>query len=146
MELLDDRARNNPCVVDPEPWQEIRSKFGVKKRIHMKRQSMVLTMVAAASMLMGSALYASPIAIHSPVHAMFGKPKMISFSLHNRTNAPMTVTAGGKELTIAPGKTVDVKLPLGDKVIAQSASANYKAGDVLAVASPELGDATVNLN
>jgi hypothetical protein len=112
----------------------------------MNRRSVVTAMVLGASMLTGEAMYATPVAVHAPVYAMFGNVKTVKFSLHNNSKEVVKVKAGETELTLQPGKTVDVKLPVGTKIVAQEQTQNYHAGDVLAVASQDLSDSTVTLN
>ncbi len=112
----------------------------------MKRISVVTAMVVAASVLSSGAVYAAPTSVHSPVRAMFSNQKLVSFNLHNATNEPLKVKAGDKEMTIAPGAVMSVKLAAGTKIVTQEATAKYEAGSVLATASPELKDATVTFN
>ena len=66
--------------------------------------------------------------------------------MHNATSEPLKVKAGDKEMTIAPGAVMSVKLAAGTKIVTQEATAKYEAGSVLATASPELKDATVTFN
>jgi hypothetical protein len=103
-------------------------------------------MVLAASVFTTGAAFAAPASLHSPVHAMLGNQKLISFNLHNATNEPLKVKAGDKEMTLAAGSVTTVKLAPGTKVVTQEATAKYEAGAVLATASPEMKDATVTFN
>ena len=103
-------------------------------------------MVLGASMLSVGAVYAAPVAAFAPMNATSGKQKPVSLSLHNNTSQAIKVTAGATDVTIAPGKTVAVKLAVGEKVVAQTESPNYHVGDVLATAAPEFNDAVITLN
>jgi cell shape-determining protein MreC len=103
-------------------------------------------MVMAASMFASEAVYAQPAGIHVPVNAMFfNHSKSVSFTMRNDSKEPIQVKVGEKEMTLAPGKPQDVKLEVGDKVVAVNSTANYPAGTVLAVVSSQLSDSTVVL-
>jgi len=103
-------------------------------------------MVLAASIFSTGAVYAAPASVHSPVQAMLGNQKLVSFSIHNATSEPLKVKAGDKEMTLAPGSVTAVKLAAGTKIVTQEATSKYEVGSVLATASAELKDATVTLN
>jgi hypothetical protein len=112
----------------------------------MKRQSVITAMVLGVSILSSEAMFAAPLAVHSPVHAMFSKEKTVKFNLLNATAAPIKVKCGDTEMTLQPGKDVPVKLAVGTKVVVEEASTHYTEGTVLTVVSSELSDATVKYN
>jgi hypothetical protein len=112
----------------------------------MNHRNVVTAMVLGASMLTGEAVYAAPVAVHVPVNAIFGNVKTVKFSLHNNSTDVVKVKAGDTEMTLAPGKTVDLKLPVGTKVLAETESKNYHVGDVVATATQDLTYATVVMN
>ena len=103
-------------------------------------------MVLGVSILSSEAMFAAPLAVHVPVHAMFSRDKLVKFNLHNSTDAPIKVKAGDAEMTLAPGADTPVKLAVGTKVVVEEASTHYTEGTVLTVVSSELSDATVKLN
>jgi hypothetical protein len=55
----------------------------------------------------------------------------------------MKLKAGDQEMTLAPGKTVPMRLTAGVTVQLVEATASTPAGTVLVTAAPELQDATV---
>jgi hypothetical protein len=55
------------------------------------------------------------------------------------------VQAGARELTVQPGKTMSVKLPIGTDLVAAAATPNRAAGTVLVQVANSLGDSTVVL-
>jgi hypothetical protein len=112
----------------------------------MKRLSVVTAMVLGVSILSSEAVYAAPLAVHSPMHAMFSTDKPVKFNLHNATDTPIKVKAGDVEVTLLPGKDVPMKLPVGSKVVVEEASTHYAEGTVLTVVSSALSDSTVKLN
>jgi hypothetical protein len=87
--------------------------------------------IVATSLLAAPAVYAAPASISSPVHAMFSKTKLVKFSLRNDSNAAIDVKVGDKVVTLAPGKPVDFSLPVGTRILANSATANHEAGSVI---------------
>jgi hypothetical protein len=97
-------------------------------------------------MFMGEAMYAAPVAVHAPIYAMFGTAKTVKFNLRNDSKEVLKVKAGDAEMTLAPGKTVSVKLPVGTTVVAQEQTQKYHAGEVLTVVSHALDDSTVTLD
>jgi hypothetical protein len=115
------------------------------KRGFMNRRSVVTTMALVASLFAGEAVYAQPAAFHAPVNAMFSHVKTVSFSMRNDSSTPIKVRAGDQEMTLDPGKSRDLKLPVGEKVVAVETAGNYQAGAVLAVAGSQLSDSTIVL-
>jgi hypothetical protein len=112
----------------------------------MNRRSVVTAMVLGASMLASEAMYATPVAIHAPMHAMFSRDKYVKFSLHNATDTPIKVKAGDQETTLPPGKDVPMKLPVGAKIVVEEASTHYTVGSVVTVVDQSLDNATLRLN
>ena len=103
-------------------------------------------MVLGASLLASEAVYAAPVAVYSPMHAMYSTGKLVKFNVHNATTEPIKVKAGDAEMTLPPGKDVPLKLPLGSKVVVEEASTHYSPGSVLTVVSDDLSEATLILN
>jgi spore coat protein U-like protein len=106
------------------------------------------TMVLAAAMLASESVYAAPtMAVRIPVHAkMFSRDKqMVNFHLRNDSKEPLTVKAGGQELTLEPGKPVNVSLKIGETVTVAKATPRFAEGTVLATVNSDLKDATIAL-
>jgi hypothetical protein len=98
----------------------------------MKRYNrFTVVTIVATSLLAAPAVYAAPASISSPVHAMFSKTKLVKFSLRNDSNAAIDVKVGDKVVTLAPGKPVDFSLPVGTRILANSATPNHEAGSVI---------------
>jgi hypothetical protein len=112
----------------------------------MKFYSVLTTLAMAATICVPTAMHAAPTAsVHAPVHAFFGKPHMVSLSLRNDTKQEITVKAGDKELTLAPGKSQAVKLVAGEKITAVTASENHAAGDLISVVDPMMDQGTIGI-
>jgi hypothetical protein len=139
--------RTDECDGFPEPWQEVGTIANLgKEELTMKRQSVITAMVLGVSILSSEAMYAMPVPVHSPVHAMYSTEKLVKFNVHNATTAPIKVKAGDAEMTLPPGKDVPLKLPVGSKVVVQEASTHYTQGNVLTVVSSDLNEATLILH
>jgi hypothetical protein len=100
----------------------------------------------AASLLAGEAMYAAPVAFHVPVHAILGQQKVVKMSLRNNTKQLIKVKVGETELRLQPGATISLKLPDGEKIVAEEVSSLTPPGTVLAVVSDSLKDATLVIN
>jgi hypothetical protein len=124
----------------------LRKRICEKEEPNMNRRSVVTAMVLGASILTSEAMYAVPVAIHSPMHAMFSREKFVKFNLHNATNTPIKVKAGDTEVTLPPGQDVPLKLAVGVKIVVEQASTHFAEGTVVTVVSSDLSDATLTLN
>jgi hypothetical protein len=110
----------------------------------MIRRVMGSTMVLAVVLMAGESVYAAPLtALHVPVHAKIKDKSMISFHLRNDSKEPITVKAGAQELTLEPGKPVDVTLKIGETVTVAKATTRFTEGTVLTTVSSELKDSTI---
>ncbi len=104
----------------------------------MKRNFVMGTMVVAAAMLAGQAVYAQPLAISpTSTHSMF-KSKMVNFKITNGTGEPLAVKAGKSTMVLEPGKTTDFTLASGDEVVAKTRTKHYDEGQVLAHVNEDL--------
>ena len=99
---------------------------------------------AVASMGLGHAMYASPMtAVRVPVHAMFAHEKVVHFAVRNETAVPMKLKCGEDVVSVDPGKTAQVKLPLGTRVTFAETSGAHAAGELLAEAGGQLNGTTI---
>jgi hypothetical protein len=104
----------------------------------MKRNFVVGTMVVAAAMLAGQAVYAKPLAVApTGTRAMF-KSKMVNFKITNGTNETLTLKAGKNTLVLEPGKTTDFTLASGDDVVAKTHTKHFDEGQVVAHVNEDL--------
>ncbi len=110
----------------------------------MNRRNVVGTMALAAAIFAGPAVCAEA-AVPTFTHGSIPKTQMVSFHLRNDSSAPVKLTVGGSQVTLAPGKIVPMKLQVGEKIVTEEATANYPAGTVISVVSSALADATVVL-
>ena len=98
-----------------------------------------MTMVGASG-----AMHASTVgAVQVPVQAMFGHEKIVHFGVTNGTDAPLKLQCGEEVVSVDPGKTAKVKLPVGSKVTFIEASGKHVAGELLAQADSHLNGTTI---
>ena len=108
----------------------------------------VLTAVfGVASLVATPAIFASPLHLAAPVHALFsheGHDKMISFNVRNSSSEAVELKAGDTIQNVAAGKTISLKLPAGTRITANKTSGTYTEGTVIAeVQSPLSGNTVV---
>lgn len=113
----------------------------------MKRHNLVTIAVVVTSLLAGPAIYAAPASIASPVHAMFSKTKIstVKFNLRNETGSPFEVLVGDKPMTLEPGKLVALDLPVGTRIVANSATPNHAVGSVIEEVIKDHAGATITI-
>ena len=110
----------------------------------MKMRHAFATSLVAISFVAPSATYVAAESIHLPVHAMFDKgPKQIKFSVSNETGAPIELKMGDQISTLETGKTLKVKLPVGTRIITNTATEHHHVGDVLIQVSDAVSDSNI---
>ena len=111
----------------------------------MNRLTRFAIAVATLALLAGPVVYAAPVHISSPVHAMFGKSKSstVKFSIRNDSGAPLEVKIEDKVMTLDPGKPVDLELPVGTRIVANTATPNHDAGSLIEEVTKSHAGATI---
>ena len=109
----------------------------------MNRRMLVAAAFVVTSLCASEAVYASPVAISAPVRAMFGKTKLVKFSVRNNTAAPLKLKCGETPMTVEAGKTADLQLPVGAHVTVDEATETHTAGSLLAEVTTSLSGATI---
>jgi hypothetical protein len=99
----------------------------------MKSLNRLIVAVAATSLLAAPAVYAAPASISSPVHAMFSKTKSttVKLSIRNDSGTAMEVKVGDQVMTLDPGKPVTLKLEVGTRIVANTATPSHPAGSLI---------------
>jgi hypothetical protein len=111
----------------------------------MKRHNLLTVAVVATSLVAAPAIYAASTSISSPVHAMFGKTKTssVKLNLRNDTGAPLEVMVGDKPMTLEPGKLVNLEVPVGTRIVANSATPNHAVGSLIEEVIKDHNGATI---
>jgi hypothetical protein len=107
----------------------------------------VLSTVAVAVLIAGLSapadVYALSSAADVPVSSMTAKPKVVKMGLRNDYNQPVEVKVGDQTMSLAAGKTVQLKLPVGTPIVLNTATEKHQIGEVLAQASNSMQDMTL---
>jgi hypothetical protein len=112
----------------------------------MKRHNLVsLAVIASTFLAAAPAIYAAPVSIASPVHAMFKKSGTVTFSLRNDTDKEIQVSVGDNVMTLAPGKPISLNLPVGTKILSKSDTPSHPAGTVIAQVISDYNGATIGI-
>ena len=111
----------------------------------MKRRILSTAVFVVTSLISSEAVYAAPAAIPVPVHALFSKSKLVSFSVRNDSAAPLKLKAGESSMTIEPGKTMPMKLAEGTRVTTEEASGSHEAGALIAQVSSQMSGVTLSI-
>src|SRR5438309_12067431 len=107
------------------------------------------TLLAAAAVVVllpsSHAALAASTSFHAPLHAMFAKEKSVKLSLRNSSAAAIELKVGENLMTIAPGQSINVDLPVGTRIVANSSTSSIQSGTLIAQVSKELTGAVLNL-
>ena len=111
----------------------------------MTTRNLLVSSIAALALAAAPALHASSLSIANPVHASFGKVKDVSISFRNDTTAPLELKVGDNVLKVEAGKTLALHLPVGTKVMANTATPNLAAGALIAQVDTYLSGAVLSI-
>ncbi|HEY4046286.1 MAG TPA: hypothetical protein VGM27_05395 [Acidobacteriaceae bacterium] len=111
----------------------------------MKYYSTIVVVLITLCFVTSSSLYAAPANIGLRVNAMFHKIKVVRFTLLNDSNSPMELKVGDDIVRLEAGKSVNVKLPVGARVLLNSETQLHHPGDTVAEVSGYLDGAIVHL-
>ena len=125
--------------------REFPSHFDSFGSFSMKRHTVVFAVFVAASMLASEAAVALPLAPSLSVNAFFGKTKLVNFNLRNDSAVPLKLRCGESVMTVEAGKTMDLHLPVGARVVTEEASASHPSGTIIAEVSSQLSGVTISV-
>lgn len=113
----------------------------------MKRTTLIASAVVATSLFLSqaavSSAYAATASVHGPIHAMFSKTKIVSLSLRNDSGTPIELKVGEDVMTLAIGKTVDLKLAVGTRILSTQQTPKHAANSLITQVSTDLNGATI---
>ena len=111
----------------------------------MKHHTRVAAALGLSAILAAPVLQASPVHLSSPAHAMFGKAKSatVKFSLRNASSVPLEIKIDDKVMTLDPGKPMELNLPVGTRILANTATPNHAVGSLIEEVSKEHAGATI---
>ena len=111
----------------------------------LRRNVFVAALVVATTLVPTQAVFASSLPV-SPVHAFFGKTKMVKLSLRNDSGAPIELRAGETVMTLNNGETKALALPPGTRITTTAATKTHEAGALIAEVSDSFSGATVSIH
>jgi hypothetical protein len=111
----------------------------------MKIKSIFVAAVAVACLGASTSVYARTADTPTLSYVGFANTKTVTFSLRNDSGAAMELKVGENVMTLDNGKTVKLKLPVGTRIFANTATANLKAGSLVEQVSKDLSDSTITL-
>jgi hypothetical protein len=113
----------------------------------MKRISLFASAVLATTFVVASpSIYASPLAIGSPIHAMFAHNKNVQISFRNDSTSTLELKVGDNVMSLPAGKTMSLKVPEGTRVITNTPTKNHEAGSLIVQVTTDLSGATVAIS
>jgi len=109
----------------------------------MTIRQILATSVAALALVSTTALHAAPTSVSSPVHAIFTKGKMVKVSFRNDSGSQIELKVGDDLMKVENGKTLNLRLVEGTKVLANTATPKMSAGSLVAEVASYLEGATL---
>jgi hypothetical protein len=111
----------------------------------MSTRHLLVSSIAALALVAAPALHAAPVNVNLPVHAAFAKEKTVQISFRNDSGAPLELKVGENLMKLEPGKTLDLRLPVGTRIVTNNATPNLIAGSLVAEVAPYLSGATLSI-
>lgn len=111
----------------------------------MKSSTFLVVATVAATLLLSPVVYAAPVNLNAPLNGMLAKEKTIKLSLHNDSSISVELRVGADLMTLAAGKSVNLKLPIGTRIVANSDTSTIRAGTLIAEVSKELSGVIVHI-
>ena len=111
----------------------------------MKSRNLIIIAAVVAAMVTPHIVYATPVNFHAPLNAMFAKEKTVKLSLKNGSSSSVEVKVGEEVMTLTAGQAVNLNLPVGTRIVANTDTATVKAGTLIAEVSKELSGSVVTL-
>ena len=115
----------------------------------MRLQRLFAGMLVLGALLPVSAIalpYSIPDTNDHAALSVFTRKKAITVSFWNASAAVLELRAGEKLLTLEPGKTETVVLPLGVEIVFNKTTSKNKAGDLVVTVAAYLDQTTVTLH
>ena len=88
-------------------------------------------------------VHAAPVDSHAPVHATLTKSKTVKLSLRRDSGVLAELKVGDQVMSLDAGKTVALKLPVGTRILINTATPNHPAGELLTEVSTGLNATTL---
>jgi hypothetical protein len=106
-----------------------------------------LAVVVIATLLLAApAVYAAPVVAQGSLHAMFrNQTKSVKLNLRNDSGAVIELKVNDQIIKLEAGKTLDLKLPVGTRILTNSATPSHPAGTLITEVIKEQDGATITI-
>jgi hypothetical protein len=112
----------------------------------MNRKNLIAIVLTGASLLTVPAVYATPAGVASPVHAMFrSQTKTVKLNVRNDSSVAIELKVNDQVMTVEAGKTLDLKVPVGTRIMANNTTPNHPAGSLITEVIKEQDGATISI-
>ena len=112
----------------------------------IRRSLAAVSMLAAVTMFSPSVQAASTPTRPTLLQVSGGKTKTVQLSLRNDFSSTIELRAGDTVISLAPGKTMSIKLPAGTRIVTNSDTGKLKSGDLIIEVLSSFNGATVAVN
>jgi hypothetical protein len=86
------------------------------------------------------------VAVLATLPAAHAGEKKVSFKLQNSTGAALELKVGDQVTTLKEGEVLPVKLPVGTRIVTNTATEHHPAGSVITVVSDSMyRDSTISI-
>jgi hypothetical protein len=136
MQILSD------TFTEPRPVSSVTTEH---QGVVMKSRNLVILAAVVTALITPNVVNASPVNLHAPFNAMFAKEKTIKLSLRNASTSPIEVKVGEELMTLTAGQAVNLNVPVGTRIVANTDTSTIKAGTLITQVSKELSGTVVTL-
>ena len=109
----------------------------------MRIQIAIAVAVVVAGLGAPVYVHAAPAGSDAPVHAVLAKSKTVKLAVRNDSGVSAELKVGDQVMSLEAGKTVGLKLPVGTRIVMNSATPNHPAGELLTEVSTDLNNTTL---
>jgi hypothetical protein len=109
----------------------------------MRIRFVVPAAILVAGFMASPAVYAAASDVPTPVRVSFSKGQNVKVALRNDSGSPMQLKVGEQVVSLDPGKTVAMKVPVGTRIVMNSATSTHPAGELIAEVNSSLDNTTL---
>ncbi len=109
----------------------------------MTIRQILATSIVAVTLVSTTSLHAASTSISTPIHAAFAKSATVKISFRNETPSQVELKIGDDLMKVDAGKTVSLRLAVGTRVLANTATPTLTAGALIIEVASSLNGATL---
>ena len=107
----------------------------------MLRNKVMSIALLAATIALPAQIVLAPTALMAST-----KQQIVKFAVRNDSTTPLDLQLGDQKVTIAPGKTLDVKLPVGTRITTASDTPHTPSGTLIIEVTQAHNNSTVAIS